>query len=76
MPAAPIACTIDFTTLSITSNRVSSVLSYELWDDTREEILASYSNDYDMVVYMSTLTGYYQLRLVTEECTYTGYIGL
>ena len=76
MPAAPITCTIDFTALSIISNRISSVLSYELWDDTREEILASYSNDYDMVVYMSTLTGCYQLRLVTEECTYIGYINL
>lgn len=76
MPAAPITCTIDFTTLSITSNRVQLILSYELMDETGEEIVATYPNDYDMVVYMSSLTGCYQLRLVTAESTYIGYIEL
>ena len=76
MPAAPITCTIDFTTLSITSNRVQLILSYELRDETGEEIVATYPNDYDMVVYMSSLTGCYQLRLATAESTYIGYIEL
>ena len=52
------------------------IISYELWDETGENIVAAYPDDYDMVVYMSSLTGCYQLRLVTAESTYIGYIEL
>ena len=34
MPPVPISCTIDFTTLSITSYRVPEVTVYQLCDET------------------------------------------
>ena len=76
MPAAPVICVIDFTNLSITSDRLPIVLSYEFWDETGDTMIISYPNDYDMVFFMSSQTGIYQLRLVSAETTYTGYIEL
>ena len=76
MPAAPVICVIDFTNLSITADRIPLVLSYELWDETGDNMIISYSNDYDMVYHMLSFSGCYQLRLVTEKNTYIGYIEL
>ena len=69
-------CVIDFTNLAIATERIPMIISYELWDETGENIVAAYPDDYDMVVYMSSLTGCYQLRLATAESTYIGYIEL
>ena len=69
-------CVIDFSNFAIATERIPIIISYELWDGTGEEFVVSYPNDYDMVVYMSSLTGCYQLRLVTAESTYIGYIEL
>ena len=69
-------CVIDFTNLAIATERIPMIISYELWDETGENIVAAYPDDYDMVVYMSSLSGCYQLRLVTEDSTYIGYIEL
>lgn len=76
MLSAPIALTIDFSTLSISCNRAPLVLSYELWDETGDNMIASYTNDYEMVAFISSQTGVYQLKLFTEESTYIGYIEL
>ena len=73
MPAVPLTCTIDFTDLSITADRLPVVLSYELLDETGDKMIISYSNDYDMVVFMSSLVGVYQLHLVLGETSYIGY---
>lgn len=76
MPSAPIALTIEFSTLSIKWNRAPSVQYYELWDEIGDHMIASYTNDHEMVTFMSSQTGGYQLKLVTEESTYIGYIEL
>ena len=69
-------CVIDFSNFAIATERIPMIISYELWDETGENIVAVYPDDYDMVVYMSSLSGCYQLRLVTAESTYIGYIEL
>ncbi|MDE5790135.1 MAG: hypothetical protein K2H96_02755 [Muribaculaceae bacterium] len=76
MPPAPTSCIVDFTNLSITSDRLPMVLSYELWDETGETMIILYSNDYDMVTFMASLSGCYQLKLISEDNTYIGYIEL
>lgn len=52
------------------------VISYELWDETGDSMIISYSNDYDMVSYMLSLTGFYQLRIVSEYTIFEGYLDL
>ena len=69
-------CVIDFSNFAIATERIPMIISYELWDGTGEEIVVSYPNDYNMVTFMSSLSGCYQLRLVTEDSTYIGYIEL
>lgn len=76
IPAVPLTSTIDFDALSIISDRLPMVLSYELWDESGDTMLVSYSNDFDMVSFMSSLTGCYQLRLLSADSTYLGYIEL
>lgn len=69
-------CTVDFTTENIESNTQYAVTTYELWDEEGEVMLASYTSDNELVEYMSGISGPYQLRLVTEEYLYIGYIEL
>ena len=69
-------CVIDFSNLTIVTERIPMIISYELWDGTGEEFVVSYPNDYDMVTFLSSLSGCYQLRLVTVDSTYIGCIEL
>lgn len=74
MPAPVSLCIIDFCSHSIEFSRVDVIINYELWDEEGTVILASYDNDYDMVMYLANLSGCYQLRLITQDCLYRGYI--
>lgn len=38
-PAPPTTCMVDFTKLSITADRIPLVLSYELWDETGDNMI-------------------------------------
>lgn len=75
MPAY-ISCTIDFAAGTIESGIESPILSYELWDEDGVDMLISFGSPQEFTHYMSTLTGSYQLRLVTEEYLYIGYLEL
>ena len=76
MPAQKETCVIDFVNVSIRSTILNEIISYELWDETGEYIVMTYWDDADMVEFISTLTGCYQLRLVTVDTSYTGYIAV
>ena len=75
-PAAPTVCTIDFDNHRIETSIPYAVTAYELWEDEGIAIIVSYPSDYDMVEYMSGQTGVYQLRIVTSDGTYAGYLEL
>lgn len=76
MPMASMTCIIHFTTNSIETNRLSEIISYELWDEEGEFLMASYISDSDMVALLSTVSGVYQFRITTAETIYVGYIEL
>lgn len=75
MPAY-IPCTIDFAAGTIESGIESPILSYELWDEDGVDMLISFGSPQEFTHYVSTLTGSYQLRLVTEDYLYIGYLEL
>ena len=75
-PSAPTVCTIDFDNHRIETSIPYAVTAYELWEDEGIAIIVSYPSDYDMVEYMSGQTGVYQLRIVTSDGTYAGYLEL
>lgn len=69
-------CVIDFSSMGISFSEPYAVIAYELWDEDGEYVIASYSDDYEMVMYLTSLSGTYQLRLTTEGGTYIGYLYL
>ena len=76
MPAPPITCTIDFDNLCIVATGIPPIFSYELWYENGEAIIASYSDDKDLVQHILSYTGNFQLRITTERYTYIGYLEL
>ena len=76
MPAHQETCVVDFTTMNIRSTLSNEIISYELWDENGEYAVMVCIDDTDMVGFMCTLTGNYQLHLVTADTSYMGYIEL
>lgn len=76
IPSRKETCTIDFASKSICASLEEEILYYELWDELGCTIIVSFFNDYDMVGYMLSLTGFYQLRIVSEWTIYEGYLDL
>ena len=69
-------CLIDLLNRCIICSMEETVLHYELWDENGETLLVSYPTDGEMTGYMADISGAYQLRLVTEEYLYIGYVDL
>ena len=76
MPSAPFICTIDFENPRIETSIPYRITAYELWDEDCDYPIVSYANDYKLVDYMANASGVFQLRIVTTERTYIGYIDL
>ncbi len=76
IPAPVPLCVIDFCSHGIEFSGADIIINYELWDEEGVVVLASYDNDYDMVMYLTNLSGCYQLRLVTDGGSYIGYLSL
>ena len=76
VPAAPVICTIDFESHRIATSIPYEIIAYELWDEDGTAQIVSFASDYDLVEYMSCMSGAFQLRLVSSERTYVGYIDL
>ncbi len=75
-PGKTETCIIDFNNATIHITITSDITCYELWDEEGESMLASYSTDSEMVLFMTQQTGIFQLRVVTTDSIYIGYIEL
>lgn len=73
MPGHRELCVIDFISKSISVSIQDKNLLYELWDEEGKSLKASYTDEFDMVSYLSTANGCCQLRIITERTTYMGY---
>lgn len=76
MPSVSYTCTVDFSSYSIDATVPYDIITYQLWYGEGDTMLVSYPYDQDMVVFMSQITGTYQLRIETTDYTYIGYIDL
>ncbi len=76
MPSMKEVCVIDFSSKSISSSIGLEIVTYELWNEAGEYIVTSTFDDTDMVDFLSTIKGSYQLHIVTEYSVYFGYIEL
>lgn len=73
-PARPIACTISEDEGITTNVVIEDIETYELWDIEGEECIAVYANDIDAASHLLSTPGEYQLRIITNEYSYIGYI--
>ena len=76
MPSTQYICTIDFNNYRIETTIPYDIIAYELWNEDGAGMSASYSTDYEIVEFMDGLSGEYQLRIVTTQHAYTGYLEL
>lgn len=71
---APVMCVIDFSALEIMFSETDAVICYELLYEEGTGLIASYTDESDMVKHLTGLSGTFQLRLVAETSTYIGYL--
>lgn len=76
IPSPATTCTIDFENDRIETSIPYEIIAYELWDEDGVDTIVSYTSDYDIVEFMSTVSGVFQFRLITVERTYVGYLEL
>lgn len=76
IPSVKAECIISIPEQQITTDIPSEILSYELWDTDGETIEVAFSDEENMTQYLSGVVGEYQLRLVTDEYIYIGYLYL
>lgn len=50
------------------------ILSYELWDQTEEFCIASFTDEASFLQYLFSYPGEFQIRIETDEYTYVGYL--
>lgn len=72
----PIVCVIDFTKGTVQTTLTSEVISYEIWDSAGAAPMAQCIENSDFVVLLSSISGSYQLRFITDSHQYIGYIEL
>lgn len=74
IPSCPIICTISETDGIQIDLCNDDIYAYEVWNETAETCFASYNDETDFVQYIFSIPGTYQIKLITEEYVYTGYI--
>lgn len=72
----PIRCIIDFGEGTVRTTLTSEVISYEIWDSEGTTPVAQCIDDSDFVIMLSSIDGFYQLRLKTDLHQYIGYVEL
>lgn len=76
MPIQQNLCTISDTDgVSITTVDTEDIYLYEIYDNS-SCCIATFSNDYDFVSYLFSLSGNYLIQFTTADNIYSGYIQL
>lgn len=76
IPATPASCRIDIENHLIATSVPYAITAYELWDEEGDSKIVSYACDYEFIQHITDTSGEFQLRLVTDELTYIGYLEL
>lgn len=73
-PPRPIYCVIDSEEGVQTEISPEEILSYELWDQTEEFCIASFTDEASFLQYLFSYPGEFQIIIETDEYTYVGYL--
>ena len=72
----PIICIIDLISGTVQTTLTSEIISYEIWNSDGTALVAQYIDEPDFVGSLCDVSGFYQLRFITESYQYIGYIEL
>ena len=76
IPSAPVYCTIDFESQTVSGNFTSRLLTFEVWSEDGEQCIATFNDESHLIEYLDTAGGEYQLRFYSESYVYLGFISL
>lgn len=74
IPSAPIHCIINYEDENILGNFDSEIESYEMWDEDGEIQYCSIGDCKEFIEFLSSAHGCFQLRFITDEYVYIGFI--
>lgn len=73
IPSRPLVCLISSTQFQ--SDLISDEIdAYEIWDVTGDNCLVVFGEDYDFCQYLFNVPGEYEIRIITGDYAYVGYI--
>lgn len=73
-PPIPLICSISNTTGLSIIGCDEDIITFEIWDITSENCLASFANESDFVDYLFAQCGEFILKFETEDYLFHGYI--
>lgn len=73
-PPMPIPCTVSEAEGITAAIGEADIIAYEIWDAEGSVCEASYVEGADAATHLLSTPGEYQLRIVTSEYSYIGYI--
>ena len=73
-PPMPIPCTVSEAEGITAAINEADILAYEIWDAEGGACVASYVEGADAATHLLSTPGEYQLRIVTSEYSYIGYV--
>ena len=73
-PPIPIPCTVSEAEGITVAISEADIIAYEIWDAEGAACVASYVEGTDAATHLLSTPGEYQLRIVTSEYSYIGYI--
>lgn len=73
-PPMPVPCTVNEAEGITAAIDEADIIAYEIWDAEGAACVASYVEDTDAATHLLSTPGEYQLRIVTSEYSYIGYI--
>ncbi len=73
-PPMPIPCTVSEAEGITAAINEADIIAYEIWDAEGSVCEASYVEGADAATHLLSTPGEYQLRIVTSEYSYIGYI--
>lgn len=73
-PQMPIPCIVSEAEGITVAIDEADILAYEIWDAEGSACVASYVEGSDAATHLLSTPGEYQLRIITNEYSYIGYI--
>lgn len=74
IPPRPFICTISESSGIQSDINKEDISSYEIWSESYEICIASYTSEDDFIYHIFSIPGAYEIRLISDDYVFVGYI--